>query len=184
MTSVVRPCISVRSAAWTCTSDSASSALVASSSSRIGASFRKARASETRWRSPPDSRCRPGRRACRSPPAAPMMKSCAAAARAAASISSSRGARPPEARYSAARCRRTAPTSWLTTATAGAQARERHVADVLPVDQHAARVASKRRGTSDSSVDLPEPGAADERRRPAGRHDEVDAVQRRRGRSR
>ena len=44
------------SAAWTWASLSVSSALVASSSSRIGASFRKARAMAMRWRWPPDSR--------------------------------------------------------------------------------------------------------------------------------
>jgi hypothetical protein len=53
---VVRPAISRSSAAWTWASLSVSSALVASSSSRIGASFRKARAMAMRWRWPPDSR--------------------------------------------------------------------------------------------------------------------------------
>ena len=56
MRMVVRPAISRSSAACTCASLSVSSALVASSSSRIGAFFRKARAMAMRWRWPPESR--------------------------------------------------------------------------------------------------------------------------------
>ncbi len=55
MTSVVRPSISRSRASCTARSLSASSALVASSRSRIGASFRIARAMAIRWRCPPDS---------------------------------------------------------------------------------------------------------------------------------
>ncbi len=54
-TSAVRPSMSRHRASWTRISLSESSALVASSSSRIGASRRIARASATRWRWPPDS---------------------------------------------------------------------------------------------------------------------------------
>ena len=53
---VVRPTLSRSSASWTSRSDSLSSELVASSSSRIGGSLRIARAIATRWRCPPDSR--------------------------------------------------------------------------------------------------------------------------------
>ena len=49
-TTVVRPSARRLTAAWTSDSDSASSALVASSSSRTGASRRIARAMATRWR--------------------------------------------------------------------------------------------------------------------------------------
>jgi hypothetical protein len=55
MTIVVRPCISRSSADCTSVSLSASSAEVASSSSRIGASRRMARAMAMRWRWPPES---------------------------------------------------------------------------------------------------------------------------------
>ncbi len=56
ITIVVRPCISSSSAAWISRSDSVSSAEVASSRIRIGASFRIARAIAIRWRWPPESR--------------------------------------------------------------------------------------------------------------------------------
>ncbi len=55
MIRVARPAISRFSAACTWASLWLSKALVASSSSRIGASFRKARAMEILWRWPPDS---------------------------------------------------------------------------------------------------------------------------------
>ena len=58
MTMVVRPAQSVFSASWTARSDSVSSAEVASSSRISGASLRKARAMERRWRWPPES-CTP-----------------------------------------------------------------------------------------------------------------------------
>ena len=67
---------------------SASSALVASSSSRIGGSRRMARAMAMRCRCPPDSHGRVRPRTCRSPAAA-VRKSWAAAAWAAASTSAS-----------------------------------------------------------------------------------------------
>ena len=51
----VLPCISVSRLAWIAASTSESSALVASSSSRIGASFRITRAMAMRWRWPPES---------------------------------------------------------------------------------------------------------------------------------
>ncbi|CAM5574915.1 hypothetical protein SFUMM280S_11484 [Streptomyces fumanus] len=54
-TRAVRPSISRHRASWTRSSLSESSALVASSSSRIGASRRIARARATRWRWPPES---------------------------------------------------------------------------------------------------------------------------------
>lgn len=54
-TSAVRLSMSRHSADWTRISLSESRALVASSSSRIGASRRIARARATRWRWPPDS---------------------------------------------------------------------------------------------------------------------------------
>jgi endonuclease/exonuclease/phosphatase family metal-dependent hydrolase len=53
---VVRPCIRVSMAWMIAASVSASTALVGSSRIRSGASRRKARASEMRCRSPPDSR--------------------------------------------------------------------------------------------------------------------------------
>ena len=53
---VVRPTLSRSSASWTSRSDSLSSELVASSSSRIGGSLRIARAIATRWRWPPERR--------------------------------------------------------------------------------------------------------------------------------
>ena len=96
MTSVVRPRMSRAIAAWTRRSDSESSALVASSRSRIGASLRKARASAMRWRSPPERRSPPWPTARRSPRGGAAMKSCAAAAFAAATISSLARARPAE----------------------------------------------------------------------------------------
>ena len=55
MTSVVRPCMIESSARCTSVSLSESSALVASSSSRIGASRNTARAMAMRWRWPADS---------------------------------------------------------------------------------------------------------------------------------
>ena len=58
MTKVVRPRIAASTAAWTCRSVSASSALVASSSTMIGGSLRSARAIDRRCRSPPE-RLRP-----------------------------------------------------------------------------------------------------------------------------
>ena len=54
-TKVVRPRISRSSEAWIARSDSESSAEVASSSSRMGASLSSARAIDRRWRCPPDS---------------------------------------------------------------------------------------------------------------------------------
>jgi hypothetical protein len=58
ITKVVRPFITSLSAAFTCLSVVASSALVTSSRIKIGGFFRSARAIESRWRSPPD-RARP-----------------------------------------------------------------------------------------------------------------------------
>src|SRR5262249_21843088 len=55
-TSVVRPRASRRMASWISSSFSASTLLVGSSSKRIGASFKSARAMARRWRSPPDRR--------------------------------------------------------------------------------------------------------------------------------
>jgi hypothetical protein len=55
ITSVVRPFMTRSSAAWMWRSDSVSSADVASSRIRIGASFSSARAIARRWRWPPDS---------------------------------------------------------------------------------------------------------------------------------
>ena len=55
MQMVVRPFISSSSAACTARSDSVSSALVASSRTRIGAFFKTARAMAMRWRWPPES---------------------------------------------------------------------------------------------------------------------------------
>ena len=55
---VVRPCISRFMASMIIASVFVSTALVGSSRMRMGASLRKARASEMRWRSPPDS-CTP-----------------------------------------------------------------------------------------------------------------------------
>ena len=55
MTIAVRFSISVQSASWMSISLSESSELVASSSTRIGASFRIARAIAMRWRWPPES---------------------------------------------------------------------------------------------------------------------------------
>ena len=52
---VVRPFINSSSAACTARSDSVSSALVASSRTRIGAFFKTARAMASRWRWPPES---------------------------------------------------------------------------------------------------------------------------------
>ena len=54
MQMVVRPFINWSSAAWTMRSDSLSSELVASSSTKMGAFFKMARAMATRWRSPPE----------------------------------------------------------------------------------------------------------------------------------
>ncbi len=55
MAITVRPRISRPRASRIASSDSLSSAEVASSSSRIGASLRNARAMATRWRCPPES---------------------------------------------------------------------------------------------------------------------------------
>ena len=55
MAITVRPSISPSSWLWIAASTSESSAEVASSSTRIGASFRITRASATRCRCPPDS---------------------------------------------------------------------------------------------------------------------------------
>ncbi|MNL64883.1 hypothetical protein D3C87_1891470 [compost metagenome] len=55
ITIVVRPSIRRSIACWISASDSESRLEVASSRIRIGASARKARASATRWRSPPES---------------------------------------------------------------------------------------------------------------------------------
>ena len=51
----VLPCIKSKSCSWIASSTSLSSADVASSSTRIGASFKITRASATRCRWPPDS---------------------------------------------------------------------------------------------------------------------------------
>ena len=56
MISVVRPSMSLRSASLITASLWASTLDSASSSTRIGASFRIARAMAMRWRSPPESR--------------------------------------------------------------------------------------------------------------------------------
>ena len=53
---VVRPCISRSIASMIAASVVISTELVGSSRMRMGASFRKARASEMRWRSPPERR--------------------------------------------------------------------------------------------------------------------------------
>jgi hypothetical protein len=55
MAMTVLPCIISSRLSWMATSTSESSALVASSSSRIGAFLSITRAMATRWRWPPDS---------------------------------------------------------------------------------------------------------------------------------
>ena len=88
MTMVVRPRIRLASAVWIARSDSVSSAEVASSRIRIGASLRIARAIAMRCRWPPDSRT-PRSPTCVSKPAGiASMKSSAFAARAASTIAS------------------------------------------------------------------------------------------------
>eukprot|EP00958_Prasinococcus_capsulatus_P000243 scaffold19_cov286-Prasinococcus_capsulatus_cf.AAC.3 len=84
--SVVRLCMSESSAACTSASDSASSAEVASSSSMQGGSLITARAMAMRCFWPPLSCAPRSPTGVSYPPGSPVMKLCALAARAAASI--------------------------------------------------------------------------------------------------
>ena len=100
MASVVRPRISPVISCWIAASTSLSSALVASSSTRIGASSRITRAMAMRWRWPPDS-FTPRSPTCAAKPRAPFwsanpsMKLSACARRAASRSSSWRASGRP-----------------------------------------------------------------------------------------
>ena len=85
---LVRPDISRSMASMITASVLTSTELVGSSRIRIGASFRNARASEIRWRSPPDSRMPRSPTCVAYPSGSATMKSWMLAAAAAASISS------------------------------------------------------------------------------------------------
>ena len=96
----VRPTISRSSACWIASSDELSSADVASSSSRIGAFFRIARAIAIRWRCPPESFTPRSPTIVSNPSGIASMKSVQRASRAAASTSSRLASGRPYAMFS------------------------------------------------------------------------------------
>ena len=95
-----RPTISRSSACWIASSDELSSADVASSSSRIGAFFRIARAIAIRWRCPPESFTPRSPTIVSNPSGIASMKSVQRASRAAASTSSRLASGRPYAMFS------------------------------------------------------------------------------------
>ena len=138
----VRPLISPSSCSWIAASTSESSAEVASSSTRIGASLRITRASAMRWRWPPDSltprsptwASKP-RRPCQS--SSPSMKSSACACAAARRISHVARLRPAVADVVADRAVQERGVL-RHHRDLGAQALLGDLGDVLAVDQDAA----------------------------------------------
>ena len=105
-----------------------------------------------------------------------MMKSCAAAALAAATISSSVASGRPKAMLARTVSSKRI-TSWLTTAMCAAQARQGHVPHVLPVDQDGALVDVVEARHEGKQRRFARAGAADQGRGLAGLGHQIDAVE-------
>ena len=156
MMKVVRPRAAASMASCTSRSVTASSALVASSSSRIGGSFSSTRAMASRWRSPPDRERPRSPSTVASPSGWRATKSSARARRSADSTSSAEASGAPTRRFSSIE-RAKSIGSWNTTPMlrlSPARDRSRRSA---PSIRMRPRAGSNTRCSSPRVVDLPEP---------------------------